>query len=192
MASDDAVRSEIASIDSRLKQWFLFRRVQAERALSIKKLLEEHNFIGLACNNKNAGVVDRVMWSDIVNGRPELEDSLSVNAREMKADMYMDIFTQSCDLDNACRLPGMRRRFAINLRAGSKYFQCLQEHFSLKSADRSQRCGESFTAFDSCRKMLQLQQNSHLQEALKRQQLLDDEAKALFQKRMELMKQLSK
>ncbi|GBE61334.1 myosin heavy chain, putative [Babesia ovata] len=180
MASDDAVRSEIASIDSRLKQWFLFRRVQAERALSIKKLLEEHNFIGLACNNKSVGVIDRVMWSDIVKGRPELEDSLSVNAREMKADMYMDIFTQSCDLDHACRLPG------------SKYFQCLQQHFSLNRADRSQRCADSFNAFDSCRTMLQLQQNAHVQEALKRQQLVDDEAKALFEKRMQLMKQLSK
>ncbi|GIX64115.1 myosin heavy chain, putative [Babesia caballi] len=178
MASADAIRSEIAFVDSRLKQWFLFRRVQAERALSIKKLLEDNNFLGLACNNSNADFVDRTLWSDIVKGRPELEDSLSVNAREMKADMYMDIFTQSCDLDHACRLPG------------SKYFQCLQQNFGLDRTARSKLCESAFGVFDACRKSLQLQQNAHLQAALKRQQLKDDEAKALFQKRMELMKKL--
>ncbi|GFE55758.1 myosin heavy chain, putative [Babesia ovis] len=178
MASVDAIRSEIASIDSRLKQWFLFRRVQAERAMSIKKLMDDNNFVGLACNNNNIDVVDRVMWSDIVKGRPELEDTLSVNAREMKADMYMDIFTQSCDLDHVCRLPG------------SKYFQCLQQNFSIDRNTRSSRCDSAFSAFDTCRKGLQLQQNANLQEALKRQQMQDSEAEALFNKRMELMKKL--
>ncbi|ORM40511.1 uncharacterized protein BXIN_2140 [Babesia sp. Xinjiang] len=178
MSNADAIRSEIASIDSRLKQWFLFRRVQAERAMSIKKLLDDNNFLGLACNNDTPDVVDRVMWSDIVKGRPELEDTLSVNAREMKADMYMDIFTRSCDLDHVCRLPG------------SKYFQCLQQNFAVDRNTRSGRCESAFEAFDTCRKGLQLQQNSHLQESLKRQQLQDDEAQALFYKRMELMKKL--
>lgn len=179
MASDDAIRSEVASIDSRLKQWFLFRRVQAERAMSIKKLLEDNNFIGLACNSKTVDVADQVMWTDIVKGRPELEDSLSVNAREMKADMYMDVFTQSCDIDHACRLPG------------SKYFQCLQNNFTLDRKTRSERCESAFGLFDSCRKNLQLQQAANIQDALRRQQHQDDVAKELFNKRIELTKQLS-
>ncbi|EDO05332.1 hypothetical protein BBOV_I002500 [Babesia bovis T2Bo] len=178
MTSVEDIRSEIASIDARLKQWFLFRRVQAERAMSIKKLLDDNNYIGLSCNNNNVDLVDRVMWSDIVKGRPELEDSLSVNAREMKADMYMDMFTQSCDLDHVCRVPG------------SKYIQCLQNNFSVDREIRSRLCDGLFSAFDSCRKGLLLQQNAHIQEALKRQEKQDKDAETLFNQRLALMKKL--
>lgn len=37
--------------------------------MSIKKLLEDNNFIGLACNSKTVDVADQVMWTDIVKGR---------------------------------------------------------------------------------------------------------------------------
>ena len=30
----------------------------------------------------------QVMWSDLVTGKPELDDSLSNNAKQMKAEMY--------------------------------------------------------------------------------------------------------
>lgn len=33
---------------------------------------------------------DLRLWTDIVKGRPELEDDLSLDAKEMKADMYVD------------------------------------------------------------------------------------------------------
>lgn len=178
MEADEAIRAEIAMIDSRLKQWFLFRRVQAERALSIKKLLDDNNFVGLSCNNKDIADTDKVLWNDIVKGRPELEDSLSINAREMKADMYMDIFTNSCDLDHQCRLPG------------SKYFQCLQNNFNIDRKTRLERCDGAFNLFDTCRKNLQMQQASNLQDALMRQRVQDDMAKKLFDKRLDLMSRL--
>ncbi|CAJ1452480.1 unnamed protein product [Effrenium voratum] len=35
------------------------------------------------------------MWSDLVQGKPELEDTLSSNAKQMKADMYSKMFKES-------------------------------------------------------------------------------------------------
>ncbi|EKX73589.1 conserved hypothetical protein [Theileria equi strain WA] len=176
--ANEAVLSEIADIDTQLKNWFLFRRIQAERSLSIKKLLDANNFIGLAGNNSNVPVTDRVLWHDIVNGRPELEDELSLNAREMKADKYMDIFKQSCDIDNECRLPG------------SLYFQCLQNHFKASISERFPKCQADFDKFNQCRNKLKEQQEMFIQEAIKRQDEQDSLAKKLFERRVELVKKL--
>ena len=38
--------------------------------------------------NSNLPAVQKVIWGDLVVGKPELEDSLSTNAKVMKADMY--------------------------------------------------------------------------------------------------------
>ena len=49
----------------------------------------------------------QVIWGDLVHGKPELEDSLSQNAKAMKADMYLSTFKSSTDLDHVCRIPGI-------------------------------------------------------------------------------------
>ncbi|UKJ89205.1 hypothetical protein MACJ_002453 [Theileria orientalis] len=165
MVDKESLLSEVANLDSQLKQWFLFRRVQAERSLSIKKLLDDNNFLGLSGNNKNVPVTDQVLWHDIVKGKPELEDELSLNAREMKADKYLDIFRQSCDYDNECRLPG------------SNYFRCLQDNFKDSSQERNSKCSGFFDVFDKCRKKLQKTQLDLVENALKRQEEQDNKAK---------------
>uniref|UniRef100_A0A3B0N7Z3 Uncharacterized protein n=1 Tax=Theileria annulata TaxID=5874 RepID=A0A3B0N7Z3_THEAN len=168
MTDKDSLLSEIANLDSQLKQWFLFRRVQAERSLSIKKLLDDNNFLGLSANNNKVPVTDQVLWHDIVKGKPELEDELSPNAREMKADKYLDIFRRSCDYDNECRLPG------------SNYFRCLQDNFKTTSSERNELCLTSFNAFDECRKKLLDTQQRLVEQSLKRQEEQDNKAKVCF------------
>merc|ERR1711918_186608 len=82
----------------------------------------------------------KVLWSDLVQGRPELEDSLSANARQMKAGMYTTMFKDATDLDHPCRVPG------------STYLQCLQDNFKEPAQGRRMKCLPSFTVFDTCRK----------------------------------------
>merc|ERR1711972_760218 len=50
------------------------------------------NFSGLSMANPSVPDADKALWSDLVQGKPELEDSLSTNAKQMKADMYMTTF----------------------------------------------------------------------------------------------------
>merc|ERR1719329_2124312 len=91
-------KKEVSFIDAELKDWFLQRRFSMERNIAIKKTLDENNFTGLSIANSDVPDAQRVMWSDLVKGKPEIEDSLSGNAKAMKADMYTKMFKDSTDL----------------------------------------------------------------------------------------------
>merc|ERR1712187_51490 len=82
-------KKEIHFVEAELKDWFLQRRFAMERNMAIKKALDEGNFTGLSMSNADVPDAQKAIWSDLVQGKPELEDSLSTNARQMKADMYM-------------------------------------------------------------------------------------------------------
>merc|ERR1719362_2646821 len=110
-------KAEIHFIESELKDWFLQRRFAMERNMAIKKALDDGNFTGLSMANADVPDAQKAVWSDLVQGKPELEDALSANARQMKADMYLNTFKDSTDLDHACRVPG------------SQYLQCVQSNF---------------------------------------------------------------
>merc|ERR1712232_1105920 len=97
-------KKEIGFIESELKDWFLTRRFGMERNIALKKALDEKNFTGLAMANPDVPDAQKVLWSDLVQGKPELEDSLSNNAKAMKADMYTKTFKAATDLDHPCRL----------------------------------------------------------------------------------------
>merc|ERR1719199_1891798 len=97
---------EVQSIEAELKDWFLQRRFSMERNMAIKKELDSANFTGLSLSNADVPDAQKVLWSDLVQGKPELEDSLSSNAKVMKADMYTKMFKDSTDLDHACRVNG--------------------------------------------------------------------------------------
>merc|ERR1712046_435316 len=74
----------------------------------------------------NAEVPDaqKVLWNDLVQGKPELDDSLSTNAKAMKADLYMKTFKDATDLDHSCRVPGVT------------YLRCLTDNTKEKSKTR--------------------------------------------------------
>merc|ERR1712039_816332 len=109
------------------------------------------------------------LWSDLVQGKPELEDSLSTNAKQMRADMYMKTFKDSTDLDHPCRIPG------------SSYLRCVQENFKEKAKTRQMKCLPTFSTFDACRKGIMEQQASALESSLVKQDIADRRAKALFE-----------
>merc|ERR1711948_124201 len=88
-----------------------------ERNMALKKTLDDNNFTGLSMANGSVPDAQKVMWSDLVQGKPELEDSLSTNAKAMKAEMYMNTFKEATDLDHPCRI------------SGSTYLRCVQENF---------------------------------------------------------------
>merc|ERR1712117_925094 len=117
----------------------------------------------------------RAVWHDLVMGKPELEDSLSANGKQMKADMYTKTFKDSTDLDHPCRVPG------------SQYLQCLQNNFRDVGRTRQMKCMESFGVFDACRKGIIVQQAEALENALIRQDIADRRAKALFERRSVLL-----
>merc|ERR1719433_2343366 len=88
----------------------------------------------------------KVMWSDLVQGRPEIEDELSTNAKQMKAEMYTMMFKDATDLDHPCRVPG------------STYLRCVSENFKEKSKARKMKCMSLFKSFDACRSDILQQQ----------------------------------
>merc|ERR1712129_546919 len=100
--------------EAELKDWFLQRRFSMERNMAIKKALDVGNFTGLSMANTEVPDAQKAVWADLVQGKPELEDSLSTNARQMKAEMYTKTFKDSTDLDPPCRV------------SGSQYLQCIQ------------------------------------------------------------------
>merc|ERR1712007_238903 len=118
--------------------------------MAIKKALDESNFTGLSMCNADVPDAQKVMWSDLVQGKPELEDALSTNAKGMKADMYTKMFKDATDLDHPCRI------------AGSEYLRCVQENYKDKSKPRQAKCQPFFTSFDACRKGLVEQQAAAL------------------------------
>merc|ERR1719367_2410323 len=139
-------KKEIGFLEIELKDWFLSRRFAMERNMALKKALDAGNFTGLSMANAELPAAQKVLWSDLVQGRPELEDSLSTNAKAMKADMYMKTFKDSTDLDHPCRIPG------------SQYLQCVQGNFKDASKVRQSKCMSMFSAFDACRKGVMQQQ----------------------------------
>merc|ERR1712117_362526 len=166
---------EVAYVEAELKDWFLQRRFAMERNMAIKKALAEGNFTGLSMANAGVPDAQKAMWSDLVQGKPELEDSLSTNARQMKADMYMSTFKDATDLDHPCRVPG------------SQYLQCVQSNFKDTSKNRQMKCTSLFSTFDACRKGVMQQQAQALESALVKQDIADRRAKALFERRSILL-----
>merc|ERR1712187_1067754 len=158
-----------------LKDWFLQRRFGMERNMAIKKALDGNNFTGLSIANADAPAEKKVAWNDLVQGRPELEDSLSVNAKAMKADMYTKIFKDATDLDHPCRI------------SGSTYLRCVSENFKDPARARQMKCAPDFNTFDACRKGVLQQQAQALEQALLKQDIADRRAKALFERRSILL-----
>merc|ERR1719217_1880194 len=109
-------KKEVAFIETELKDWFLQRRFAMERNMALKQTLDDSNFTGLSQANSSVPDAQKVLWSDLVQGRPELEDTLSTNARQMKADMYTTMFKDATDMDHSCRVPG------------STYLRCLADY----------------------------------------------------------------
>ncbi|KAF8820424.1 putative myosin heavy chain [Cardiosporidium cionae] len=169
------LRQQLAAIDVELKDWFLTRRVCLERNISLKKLFDRYNFTGLSMNNSEVPDVQRILWNDLVLGKPELEDELKVDAREMKADMYTRMFKNATDLENPCRIPGVT------------YLRCLQENVEDNEEMRSKKCMESFSSFVACRDSLLRQNSAAISNSLLRQHQEDLHAKSLFLKRCELL-----
>merc|ERR1712066_62244 len=110
-----------------------------------------------------------------MGGKPELEDSLSGNAKAMKADMYLKTFKDSTDLDHPCRV------------AGSTYLRCVQENFKDTSKVRQMKCLPTFSTFDACRKGVLQQQATALESSLVKRDIADRRAKALFERRAILL-----
>ncbi|CAK0855897.1 unnamed protein product [Prorocentrum cordatum] len=137
-----------------------------ERNVAIKKALDDNNFTGLSINNPSVPDEKKLMWSDLVQGKPELEDSLSSNARQMKAEMYTSMFKDSTDLDHPCRIPG------------SVYLRCVQDNVKANQKNREAKCTPLFGAFDACRKGVLSQQAGAVQAALAKQDIADRRAKA--------------
>merc|ERR1719281_2251557 len=77
-----------------------------ERNLGIKAQLDAANMTGLSMNNSTVPPEQMSLWNDLVHGTPTLEPGLSLNAKEMKADMYMKLFDESTDMNHDCKVPG--------------------------------------------------------------------------------------
>eukprot|EP00933_Yihiella_yeosuensis_P025251 TRINITY_DN19603_c0_g1_i1.p1 TRINITY_DN19603_c0_g1~~TRINITY_DN19603_c0_g1_i1.p1 ORF type:complete len:190 (+),score=50.48 TRINITY_DN19603_c0_g1_i1:67-636(+) len=168
-------KKEVQFIESELKEWFLQRRFAMERNMALKQTLDSNNFTGLSLANADVPAAQKVMWSDLVQGKPELEDSLSTNAKQMKAEMYTKMFKDATDMDHICRIPG------------SSYLRCLQENFKEKATTRQMKCMPSFDTFDACRKGVMQQQAQALENNLIKQDIADRRAKALFERRSILL-----
>merc|ERR1712087_830863 len=140
-----------------------------------KKALDDNNFTGLSMANASIPDAQKVLWSDLVQGKPELEDSLSSNAKAVKADMYTKTFKDATDLDHPCRV------------AGSTYLRCVQDNFKDSSKNRQMKCLPNFSTFDACRKGVLQQQASALENSMVKQDIADRRAKALFERRSILL-----
>eukprot|EP00450_Noctiluca_scintillans_P014197 CAMPEP_0194483272 /NCGR_PEP_ID=MMETSP0253-20130528/4951_1 /TAXON_ID=2966 /ORGANISM="Noctiluca scintillans" /LENGTH=205 /DNA_ID=CAMNT_0039322925 /DNA_START=52 /DNA_END=667 /DNA_ORIENTATION=- len=168
---EEYYQRETQFVESELKDWFLQRRFALERNTAMKKLFDENNFTGISLANANVPDSQRVLWSDLTQGKPELEDTLSTNAKQMKADMYTKIFKDSTDLDHPCRV------------VGSTYLRCLQDNFKDGKQKRQTVCLPSWKDFDACRKGVIQSQAKALEAALVKQDIADRRAKALFDRR---------
>merc|ERR1711948_195205 len=124
--------------------------------MALKKTLDDNNFTGLSMANGSVPDAQKVMWSDLVQGKPELEDSLSTNAKAMKAEMYMSTFKDATDLDHPCRI------------SGSTYLRCVQENFKETGRNRQMKCLPNFSTFDACRKGVLQQQATALEIAARK------------------------
>jgi hypothetical protein len=168
-------RQELATIDASLKDWFLSRRVAMERNMGIKAQLDSANMTGLCMNNSTVPTEQMSMWNDLVRGTPALEAELSMNAKEMKADMYAKLFDESTDMNHDCKVPG------------SVFLRCLKSSVS----EPSKQCGASFNVFDACRKSMVQQQAAATSKSMMAQDLADKRAKALFDRRSVLLQAIT-
>merc|ERR1711862_988292 len=139
-----------------------------------------NNFTGLSMANKEVPEAQQVMWNDLVKGKPELDDSLSANAKQMKAEMYTTMFKDATDLEHPCRI------------SGAGYLRCLADNFKDASKARSMKCASDFGAFDACRTGVPTQQGTALEKALLQQDIADRRAKALFERRSILLDSMQK
>lgn len=172
---EEYTKKEISFIETELKDWFLQRRFAAERNMAIKKTLDENNFTGLAMNNSEVPPAEQVLWRDLVTGKPEVEESLSSSAKEMKVDMYTKIFKDATDLDHPCRIPG------------SAYLRCLKDNLRENAGPRATSCMNSFGIFDACRRSLLQKQETAVTNTMIKQDIADRRAKALFERRSILL-----
>mmetsp|Transcript_17878 Transcript_17878/g.38306 ORF Transcript_17878/g.38306 Transcript_17878/m.38306 type:complete len:184 (-) Transcript_17878:238-789(-) len=168
-------KAEVSMIESELKDWFLHRRFSMERNMAIKKALDENNFMGLSMANSSTPEAQKAMWSDLVTGKPELEDSLSTNAKQMKADMYTKMFKDATDYDHPCRVPG------------SEYLQCVSSNYKDASKSRQLTCQSLFSTFQACRSATLEAQSKALESSLMKQDIADRRAKALFERRATIL-----
>ncbi|VWU52160.1 conserved protein, unknown function [Hepatocystis sp. ex Piliocolobus tephrosceles] len=171
------LKNELRTIENELKNWFIKRRLNMEINYSLSKLFDNYNFVGLSIN-RNINPKDKMLWYDLVNGKPELEDTLSLDAKEYKSDMFIDLWNKSTTIDNPCRL------------VGSVYFRCLKNNYKLMQEEREQKCIHSYINFDNCRKALKLQQANNIKNSLVKQNTEDNIAKDLFKRRIMLLDML--
>eukprot|EP00922_Rhytidocystis_sp_ex-Travisia-forbesii_P029853 GHVS01043781.1.p1 GENE.GHVS01043781.1~~GHVS01043781.1.p1 ORF type:complete len:125 (+),score=18.38 GHVS01043781.1:161-535(+) len=115
------------------------------------------------------------MWKELVNGKPELDDTLGVDARMMKAEAYEKMFKSSTTRDHMCRVPGV------------SYLRCLSDNVRSSQADRCSACLAAFSSFESCRAACLRQQATAMQSSLASQDLADSRAKAMFERRNVLL-----
>jgi len=162
---------DLAGIEAELKNWFIQRRFAAERNLAIKKTLDANNFTGLSMNNPNVTPEMRAIWGDLTQGKPEVEESLSKNARIMKSELYLKTFQNATDLDHPCRTSGVA------------YLRCLGDNALSQENVRDSKCNALFPAFDQCRKEIIERQKTNLERSLTNQDIADRRAKALFERR---------
>eukprot|EP00920_Eleutheroschizon_duboscqi_P007366 GHVT01016880.1.p2 GENE.GHVT01016880.1~~GHVT01016880.1.p2 ORF type:complete len:207 (+),score=42.06 GHVT01016880.1:302-922(+) len=177
-----SAQEELSSIEAELKDWFLTRRLAMERHLSLNRLFQRHGFVGLGLNkstNTAASAATAVLWSDLVRGRPQLDDVLSLDAKTVKADQYFKVFSNATDLDNPCRAPGVA------------HLRCLKDNLQQNQQQNRQTCNRTFIHFDACRQMLKTQQENALLNSMKRQHLKDAHAKEIFTRRNQLLDQIN-
>jgi hypothetical protein len=163
-------RQELTSVEAGIKDWFITRRVMMERNLGIKAQLDAASMTGLSMNNSAVPAEQMSMWNDLVHGTPTLEPGLSMNAKEMKADMYMKMFDESTDMNHTCKVPG------------SVFLRCLKS-----SATDGSSCSSSFNVYDACRKSIVMGQAAATEKALMAQDLGDKRAKSMFDRRAVLL-----
>ncbi|CAG9480647.1 conserved Plasmodium protein, unknown function [Plasmodium vivax] len=182
LQSEDEVafklKGEIAAIEKEIKSWFIKRRLNMELNYSLHNLFTNYNIVGLSINKK-IDLKEKMLWHDIVNGKPTLEDTLSLDAKEYKADVYRKMWENSTTTDNPCRL------------VGSIFFRCLKGNYQLTEQEREGTCMHSFLNFTHCRKALKLQQANNIRTALTKQSAEDTQAKALFERRSALLGKLT-
>lgn len=163
--------AELEGINAALKDWFITRRFRMERALAIKKTLDENNFTGLALANPDIPPREAAMWRDIVIGHPVIESSLSRDAQTRKAELYTQMFDNATDAEHICRPSGMT------------FLRCLSEHKS----EAEKACASQFTAFDQCRGEIITAQKDSINSRLVVQDVEDKRAKSLFERRQVLI-----
>ena len=167
--------AELAGIEQSLKEWFLTRRFRFERALALKKQLDDNNFTGLSMNNSNLSHKDAVMWRDLVAGKPAVESSLSPDAQTRKIETYTNMFDGATDGDHPCRPSGMT------------FLRCLDESIG----DKTRECDKDFEKFDACRAEIIKQQRDAVDAKIIKQDVEDKRAKSLFERRQVLLDTLS-